>query len=39
MDDLHKGSYGICAQCRRDIEPARLERLVQTNLCSSCIRN
>lgn len=39
LDDMQKGTYGICTQCRRDIEPARLQRLAHTNICSSCAQN
>lgn len=30
------GSYGICDQCGKQIEPARLQRLVNTTLCVTC---
>ena len=36
---LHKfdeGSYGLCDNCGRSIEPARLEALPHANLCLSC---
>ncbi len=36
---LHKfdeGSYGVCDNCGRSIEPARLEALPQASLCLNC---
>ncbi len=39
LDDMQKGTYGICSQCSHDIEPARLQRLPHTNLCSACAHN
>ena len=36
---LHKfdeGSYGLCDNCGRSIEPARLEALPHANLCLNC---
>ncbi|MEQ8202114.1 MAG: TraR/DksA C4-type zinc finger protein [Syntrophomonadaceae bacterium] len=38
LDDIQNGGYGICNRCGREIEPARLERLVHTNLCAACAR-
>jgi len=32
------GSYGICDQCGQEIEPARLQRLVNTTMCAACAR-
>ncbi len=33
------GSYGICEFCHQEIEPARLERVVNTTLCAACARS
>lgn len=35
---LEQGTYGICDQCRRDIQPGRLEALPAARLCVSCQR-
>jgi YteA family regulatory protein len=32
------GTYGICEQCGQPIEPARLQRVVNTTLCARCAR-
>ncbi|MEQ8173712.1 MAG: TraR/DksA C4-type zinc finger protein [Syntrophomonadaceae bacterium] len=32
------GQYGICQICGQAIEPARLETLVNTDLCANCAR-
>lgn len=40
-DALHKydsGQYGICEVCGNTIEPQRLERVVNTTLCSQCAK-
>ncbi len=34
----HNGTYGICEQCGQPIEPARLQRVVNTTLCARCAR-
>ncbi len=39
LANMQKGNYGICEQCGHDIEPARLTRLVNTNLCAACARS
>jgi DnaK suppressor protein len=31
-----RGTYGICQQCREEIDPARLEALPYANLCLRC---
>ena len=33
---LANGSYGECAHCGEDIEPARLEAVPYTTLCARC---
>jgi len=33
---FERGTYGICQQCRQDIDPARLEALPYANLCLRC---
>lgn len=35
---LDAGSYGICAACRRPIEPARLRLLPEAVECADCAR-
>jgi len=38
-DALHQyqqGKYGICEVCGQPIEPARLERMVNTTMCAHC---
>lgn len=30
------GTYGVCEQCGQPIEPARLQRVVNTTLCARC---
>ncbi len=40
-DALHKyeqGRYGVCEVCGQAIEPARLDRMVNTTLCAGCAR-
>lgn len=39
VDKLNKGTYGTCEMCKREIEPARLKRVVNTTLCASCAQN
>ncbi|MGI6453926.1 MAG: TraR/DksA C4-type zinc finger protein [Syntrophomonadaceae bacterium] len=36
LEKYDRGEYGICDNCKRAIEPARLERLVNTTLCAGC---
>ena len=31
-----RGTYGICQQCRQEIDPARLKALPYANLCLRC---
>jgi len=38
LDKYNKGQYGVCEACGKDIEPARLERIVNTTLCANCAR-
>lgn len=33
---FERGTYGICQQCRGEIDPARLEALPYANLCLRC---
>ncbi|MGI6514061.1 MAG: hypothetical protein GX052_07775 [Syntrophomonadaceae bacterium] len=35
---LRTGGYGICESCGQPIDPRRLERLPDANLCISCAR-
>ena len=39
LSHYQNGSYGICEQCGQQIEPARLQRLVNTTLCAACARS
>lgn len=39
LDKYQNGQYGICQNCGRPIEPARLERLVNTTVCANCAHN
>lgn len=39
LSKYQNGSYGICEQCGKQIEPARLERVVNTTLCAACARS
>lgn len=34
----NSGQYGICERCGKSIEKARLERVLNTTLCSECAR-
>jgi DnaK suppressor protein len=36
LDKYKSGSYGICDQCGKTIEPARLEALPHASLCLTC---
>jgi DnaK suppressor protein len=36
IQKYESGNYGICDQCGKPIEPARLEALPQATLCLSC---
>jgi DnaK suppressor protein len=43
LDDLHSallrldgGTYGLCAECGLEIEPARLRALLTAQRCSAC---
>jgi DnaK suppressor protein len=36
LDKFKAGTYGICDNCGKPIEPARLEALPQANLCLEC---
>ncbi|MGI6436108.1 MAG: TraR/DksA C4-type zinc finger protein [Syntrophomonadaceae bacterium] len=38
LNNYQNGSYGVCEQCGRQIEPARLNRVVNTTLCAACAR-
>ncbi|NLB87830.1 MAG: hypothetical protein GX790_01185 [Syntrophomonadaceae bacterium] len=38
LERYEQGLYGICESCGQNIEPARLERIVNTTLCSQCAR-
>jgi DnaK suppressor protein len=33
---FERGTYGICQQCRQEIDPARLKALPYANLCLRC---
>jgi RNA polymerase-binding transcription factor DksA len=34
----NSGQYGVCELCGKNIEKARLERVLNTTLCSECAR-
>jgi DnaK suppressor protein len=36
LDDLDRGRYGICTDCGRPIDPARLEVRPQASRCVTC---
>lgn len=36
LDRLDNGTYGICANCGKEINPKRLERLPYATLCIDC---
>jgi len=36
LDKFEKGTYGLCDNCGKPIDPARLEALPQANLCMAC---
>ena len=36
LEKFENGTYGICEQCGKQIEPARLEALPHANLCLAC---
>lgn len=39
MNKIDDGSYGICDDCGKAIDPARMEILPCSNLCIDCCRN
>ncbi len=36
LDKIVKGTYGICDNCGKQIDPARLEALPQATMCMDC---
>jgi len=36
LSNLEKGTYGICGNCGKPIDPERLEILPTTKLCAEC---
>lgn len=38
LNSYQNGSYGTCESCGRQIEAARLNRVVNTTLCAQCAR-
>jgi RNA polymerase-binding transcription factor DksA len=36
LDQIDRGEYGVCAQCRRPISATRLTALPEATLCVSC---
>lgn len=38
LERLRTGGYGICVRCGQPINPRRLERLPEADLCISCAR-
>lgn len=39
LERYDMGQYGICESCGKPIEPARLERLINTTLCVKCAKS
>lgn len=39
LSRLENGLYGVCEQCGKQIEPARLDRIINTTLCAACARS
>jgi len=39
LDKIAEGTYGLCEQCRREIEKERLEARPYTRLCIHCEQN
>ena len=38
LNKYEQGRYGVCEVCGQAIEPARLDRMVNTTLCVGCAR-
>ena len=38
LNKYEQGRYGVCEVCGQAIEPARLDRMVNTTLCAGCAR-
>jgi len=38
LQKYEEGKYGVCEACGKAIETRRLERLINTTLCSNCAR-
>jgi len=36
LDKIQKGTYGLCDNCGKPIDPKRLEALPQASLCMDC---
>ena len=36
LDKVEKGTYGLCDNCGKSIDPARLEALPQASMCLDC---
>jgi DnaK suppressor protein len=36
LERFEAGAYGLCKQCGREIDPARLKALPYATLCLSC---
>jgi DnaK suppressor protein len=36
MEKIEKGTYGLCDNCGKPIDPQRLEALPQASLCMNC---
>ena len=36
LDKIEKGTYGLCDNCGKKIDPERLEALPQASLCLNC---
>jgi RNA polymerase-binding transcription factor DksA len=38
LDKIHKGTFGVCDRCKKDIELRRLHVEPAASLCSKCVR-
>lgn len=38
LERIKNGTYGICAKCEKEIDPARLEAFPSATLCMDCHR-
>lgn len=36
LEKMHHGTYGVCENCKKRIDPERLNRMPHARLCMSC---